>query len=495
MQVKFIYISWHRFLLLLVLALIVFYNYYGEYCALCEGYGWDGCSYYKGIVLNGWDEYVSDSISYYHTHRMLPFLVIHMLIRVLSLSFTPVHVMLVSATVNVVLLGGSVFLFFCISSRLGWRKNGESLAFAFCFFNYHVLKFMGYCPVMTDMPTFFLCWLIAYAFFFSKKWLMAICGIIAMIVFPLLSLVAFILLMFRTKIGTYQANKIDERCNLFISIFFVLWLPAAFSLYVIYRVSVKHVSTFQEIFIARPSYGILLTVLALVFYVLFYSIAVKYLKVNWHVILRDYLMKSEFLHLIVGLAIFFILYELPTTYGFRGPFSLVNELAQICQFPATDILIFIETHFLYLGIGFAFMIVFWKEACHEVKSLNLGYYLLLLLSLFFLSDIETRKVICFYLLLLIPLMNVIDKLKISGNMVCFVVFWQLVTSFFWLPVNVSGITHDFETYQVGVYMGWPSQRYYMFQGPWQSHEVYWVTFAVEIIVIIYLYRWKYRLLS
>lgn len=495
MQVKFVYISWNRCLLLLILALIVFYNYYGEYCALCEGYGWDGCSYYKGIVLNGWDEYVSGSISYYHTHRMLPFLVIHVIMKMLSLSFIPIHVMLVSATINVVLLGGSVFLFFCISSQLGWRKNGESLAFAFCFFNYHVLKFMGYCPVMTDMPTFFLCWLIAYAFFFSKMWLMAICGIIAMIVFPLLSLVAFILLMFRTKMGTYQANKVDEKCNFIIRLFFVLWLPVAFSLYVVYRVSVKHAITFQEIFIARSSYGILQTILALVFYVLFYAIAVKYLKINWHAILRDYLVKSEFLRLIVGVVIFFILYELPTTYGFRGPFSLVNELAQICQFPATDILIFLETHFLYLEIGFAFMIVFWKEVCYEVRNLNFGYYLLSLLSLLFLSDIETRKVICFYLLLLIPLITVIDKLKISGKIVCFVVLWQLVASFFWFPINVSGITHDFETYQVDVYMNWPSQRYYMFQGPWQSHEVYWVTLAVEIVVIICLYRWKHRLLS
>ena len=64
-------------ILVAVLAVIVAYNYFGEYCAHCDGYGWDGSVYYKDIVLNGWDQYTSGNISQYHTHRMLPFLITH----------------------------------------------------------------------------------------------------------------------------------------------------------------------------------------------------------------------------------------------------------------------------------------------------------------------------------------------------------------------------------------------------------------------------------
>ena len=43
----------HRWILIAILAIIVVHNYYGEYCAHCEGYGWDGSVYYKDILING----------------------------------------------------------------------------------------------------------------------------------------------------------------------------------------------------------------------------------------------------------------------------------------------------------------------------------------------------------------------------------------------------------------------------------------------------------
>ena len=134
--------------------------------------------------------------------------------------------------------------------------------------------------------------------------------------------------------------------------------------------------------------------------------------------------------------------------------------------------------------------MYWKEICKLTKQFGLGYYLLTLLALLFLSDIETRKVICFYLLLQIPLLCLLDKVKISKSMVLIVLLIQLVGSFFWMPVNVAGISQSFESYQVGVYMQWPAQRYYMFQGPWQSHEVYGIALLVELVLVFLLYRWN-----
>jgi len=486
-------IKYHRLVIVAILVLLVIYNYYGEKCALADGYGWDGDSYYRPILINGWEEYTSDNISYYHTHRMLPFLFIHWLMRLLNMSFSAPHVMLICSTVNALLLLFSVLLFFGISNHLRWKRNTEILAFSFSFLNYHVLKFMGYCPVMTDMPAYFLSWLVVYGFFLKKNWILFLVGLIGMFVFPILSLIAFLLSFLCIRIDMWNDTKNNRLCNAFVRGVFMFWVPLAFMGYVIFRIIVRGASSFQEVFIARSSISIWISVLALLAYVIFYYYATKPLAINWEKTFLSCVEKPR-IYLIGMYTLFFVgYYFLPTIHGYSGPFSLINELAQICQFPATDILIFVETHFLYLGIGFVLILLYWKEICDATKRLGLGYFILTLLSLLFMSDIETRKIIGFYILLLIPLMSHLDKYRLSGRMVIFLFVVQLIFSFFWLPINVEGINKAFYTYQVNVYMQWPSQRYYMFQGPWQAHKVYGVALIVELIFIFILYRWKKNL--
>lgn len=486
----------HRYALSVILLLIVIMNYFGEYCAMCDGYGWDGCSYYRGIVENGWSEYLSGCISDYHTHRMLPFLVTHGIMRLLSLSFTPGNVMLVSSLQNAVMLFASVGLFFGVARRLRLKPAVETMAFAFAFFNFHVLKFMGYCPVMTDMPTFFLCWLSAYSFVAGKRWLLLVAGLTSMTVFPLLSLIDAILAFARGTVAEWQEGNKDCKkdyntnrlINMVVRTVYSLWLPVAFGLYIVFRLIVRHASCFHDVFIVRAPINVPLAVAAIAAYMIFYWRASGYLQIDWANTIRQSVSKRSLTRGLVVAMAFVALYKLPTVCGFAGPFNLPNELAQICQFPATDILIFIETHFLYLGLGFALMIVCWKDICRVAKSWGLGYCLTAMMSLFFMSDIETRKVVCFYIFLLLPLMLVLNRRAVSMRSAVVVATVQALMSFFWLKINVSGITAAFATHSVDVYMQWPSQRYYMFQGPWQSHEVYAVVLCVEIVVLAFMFR-------
>lgn len=485
---------WHRYVLVAILLLIVMMNYFGEYCAMCDGYGWDGCSYYRGIVVNGWDEYLSGCISDYHTHRMLPFLVTNGIMRLFALPFTPGKVMLVSSLQNVAMLFASVALFFGVARHLRLSPAVETMAFAFAFFNFHVLKFMGYCPVMTDMPTFFLLWLSAYSFLSGRRWLLVVSGVLGMVVFPLLSLVCLILAFARGKVFYDTGNTASAGCrinrliNTAMCASYSLWLPVAFAMYIFFRLTVRHAGNFHEVFITRAPINVFLAVVAMAAYIVFYWRASRCLQVNWTKTFCKSFDRRAVMRGVLAAAAFVALYKLPTLYGFAGPFNLPNELAQICQFPATDTLIFIETHFLYLGLGFAAMIVCWHDVCRIAKDWGVGYYLTAMMSLFFMADIETRKVVCFYIFMLLPLLSALNSRAVGMRVAVSVSAVQALMSFFWLKINVEGIAAAFGSHSVDVYMHWPSQRYYMFQGPWQSHEVYAVVLCVEVVVLAFMFR-------
>ena len=481
----------HRIILVAVLVAIVAGNYFGEYCAHCDGYGWDGSVYYKDIIINGWSQYISGSISEYHTHRMLPFLITHCAMKALSLPFLPTNVMLVSSIINTVLLCIAVWCFFGMSRTMKWSWKTETLVFAFAFFNFHVLKFMGYCPVMTDMPAFTLSMALAYCFIRRNRRGMILVGLAGILVFPILSLMALLLVCLPDKpVDGYVpdvAGKANRILNLAMRAAVILWLPLAFGAYIFFRLYVRGVDDFHSVFIARYPQSEWIAVAGIAAYIIFYFFATMPLRADVVAMLKSLCSRRRMSRLVLWLAAFWVVYTLPTVYGFKGKFSFVNELAQICQFPATDVLIFIETHFVYLGVGFLFILMFWRQICREARKYGMGAWLILLLSLVFLSDIETRKVICFYIFLLPMVGTAVEERDLPVYWIVVLVALQLVSSAFYFTINTDGIAEVFATYSNEVYMQMPAQRYYMFQGPWQSHAIYRQFILVEAVLLVVMY--------
>ena len=301
-------------ILVAVLAVIVAYNYFGEYCAHCDGYGWDGSVYYKDIVLNGWDQYTSGNISQYHTHRMLPFLITHYVMKAFSLPFSPAEVMLVSSIINTTLLFIAVCFFFGISRTMGWNRKTEALIFSFAFFNFHVLKFMGYCPVMTDMPAFTLSMALAFFFIRKNKPGLIVTGLTSILVFPLLSLMALLLLCLPGKaVGDYTAaptavkgspNKI---LNAMLRTAIILWLPLAFGAYIFFRLYVRGVDDFRSVFIARYPQSEWISVAGIAAYIIFYFFATKPLRADITSMLRLLCSRRRIISLALWLAGFYVI--------------------------------------------------------------------------------------------------------------------------------------------------------------------------------------------
>ena len=353
-------------------------NYYGEYCAHCDGYGWDGCFTYKPMIINGWDEYASGCISDYHSHRMLNFFILHYIIKSLSLPFSPHVVILTSNIMNTVLLAVAVFFFFRISIKEGWKKKTEIIMFSFLFFNFHVLKFMGYCPIMTDMPAFTLCVALVYYSISKNKAAIVVTGLISVVVFPILSLMAFLMIClpdkplkdFDNKEYTGEGNKLNRILNAVMRCIMTIWLPVAFVAYIFFRLYIRGVGDYKSIFIVRYPESILISATAMLAYVIFYWFATKPLQVDFSAMLKPFKERRRLLTSLIAIAVFAIIYTLPTAYCYKGKFSLVNEFAQgllderlkvsaavtdlgfICWSKATTANASIDGRFSYTGIDF-----------------------------------------------------------------------------------------------------------------------------------------------
>ncbi len=474
-----------RIFLLIIIFTIVLFNYTGEIVTLNDGAGWDGYSY-RDMIINIDHLYFDRGISQYHCQRILPFLITHIIIKLSNLDFTNENIIFVSRIQNIFFLLLIVCCFFGISKQLKWKKQTEIIAFCFAFFNFHVLKFLGYVPIFTDMLALLLSYALIYYYLKKSNLGIIIVGLLGMLTWPIVSLLALLLFAFpshKIELGDYK-DKFSIIVNKGMQLFYSFFMPILFVFYCIYRFKIKHVDTFYDVFYIRSASHWIVFIIAVISYIIFFWFSSTTLKSDWYSHLKICLKRQSLLRIICSIIVFVLLFKGTQYFGYKGQFSIVNQFAQMCQLPITDILIFLETPALYLGLFFVVTLFLWKKICNEVAiHFGFSYYLILLLAFFFLADIETRKLTAFYPVILLPLANVINRMKLRHSVVLAVVIIQLIVSFFWFHINVPGINEAFETMSFDVYMEFPAQRYYMFQGPWQSHEVYYFVLLGEIIVM------------
>lgn len=465
-----------RGLLLAVTFLIMLHTYWGEKIPLKAGAGWDGVQY-RELVLHFDRMYLNGEVDAYHMHRILPFALSHGVLRCTGLPFTAENAMLVTVVVNQVVLLLTMLVFFRISSLRRWSVATELIGFAAAFWNVAVLKVFGYYPFLTDELALLLSFLAAYHYFSRQYGWLLVDGLLAMITWPALSLVVWLLLVFPQKASAEQAS--DFSVGRWLRWAGVICFPPIFLAFIYYKVRVHEGISFADMFTLRPPLNIWWTLLAVAVVPVFYWFALKPLQS-----LRLSLSGKSLLRICVGALIFILLYQL-TAYGSMNTgFTPAKELAQMAQLPASDVLIFLETPFIYWG-PFALLLIWnWPTICRKtLKEESTGLVLVLFFFLFFLLDIETRKHVMFFPFLLVLLMDVVKQQSWSSKGMWLFVGTSLLMAAWWYPWNVEGMFEALNSNQVAQYLQFPAQRYFMFQGLAQSREVYAVALIVEMLVL------------
>jgi len=373
-----------------------------------------------------------------------------------------------------------------------WKQNSEIIAFSFAFFYVNVLKYFGYYPISTDCITTMLAFAGAYYYLKKSNIGLLVTGLISFITIPILSAVLFILALFPKT----PVENLDTKDQLSYNIYRILrsiCIIAVPALTITYALYVKihnpeTTSLFSALTGFRGARNWPSAILAIAIIPLFYYYATTILKVNWRDILLSFCNKKIFIRLILGSITFILLYYWLKSIGGESYFSMIDQFSRMLQYPSTDILIFLQTHFHFLGIFFLLFLLYWNDIVDFVRvKFGIGYFIIMLSLLIFIMEIETRKLICFYPFMLIPLISILNQKQIKLWVVFAIPIISLITSHFWYTFNVPGIEEAFLSRDYHSFLNYPAQRYYQFQGSFQSHSVYFKSIILEIILVFSIY--------
>lgn len=481
-----------RLVLIIVLLVLLVYSYTGELVAYNEGLGWDGENFYN-IVQNFDKMLFSHGIETYYMTRFLPFAVLHYVLSFLGIPIDVPNVIFAARIMNFILMVVLALYFFKLSSLLKWDAKTELIAFSFTFFNIQILKMIGYYPLGSCSMALVLSYAAVYYYFSKNIIALIVVGLIAMITWPILSVVVLLLLLLpREKVIDTDESRFNFFCSFFVRLIFMFFSPTVF-LYILIRTYWANPGESVDFFLYKlkgtPNWGI--TFFSIACLPIFYFYATSFLKLNWIKIFQLLFRKKTLIFLFLGLIVFFLIYFGLTHLGAASKMSLLVQLAALGEYPSSDILVFLETHFLYKGLFFLLIIFLWNKIVNVVKvEYGTGYLFVIMFALILVLDIETRKLLAFYPFMLVPLMAVLQKMDIKWAASILIAFFSLFFSCFWFNINTPEIAEAFNQ-DVRTYYTFPAQRYYMFLGPWQCHEVYWITLYFEVllgIIIINLYR-------
>lgn len=486
-------LRYQRLLLSLLLIVLLLFSFTGELVPYNEGLGWDGVIYYE--IIRDFDKLIfNHGIDTYHMNRFLPFAIIHYGLSLFNIPINVPNALLGAKILNALVLLLLLHYFFRISNLLRWTQSVELIAFSFVFFNFPVLKLFGYYPILCDCSAL----LLSYAgiYYYLKKSIVGeiFIGLLGLVTWPILSAILFVLALFpRTEVKMARTNDhVQIKISWIIRLFYIV-PPLLWALYGI-LLFLRHpgIDLIHYLCANRGSVSVYFVYLSLLTTSLFYIISTRVLVVDWHYIWVCILNKKVLLKLFLSGCLFYFIYSsIQSMGGEKFFFTLSQQMLILLKYSSSDPLIFLETHFLYLGLFFVILLLCWKSVVmHVCKNYGIGYFFALLIALIFVLEIETRKLESFYPILLIPLMGHLSTIKLKKSVIAIIPFICLILSFFWFQINVPGIAESFnQPYET--YFDFPAQRYFMFFGLGQSHIVYLLSFIVEIILtlsVVLLYK-------
>lgn len=175
-----------------------------------------------------------------------------------------------------------------------------------------------------------------------------------------------------------------------------------------------------------------------------------------------------------------------------GALTTMQTLQCIAITSMTDPFVFIESHFIYYGIGYLLVLLLWSDVAKVVMQQGLGFLFAVAMWTLFSIRPEARVSIMFYVFPLMALLMYIDTKEIPSYLAGICAGAMLVLSRFWYRINVPNMDKYLSWDNYWHYTDFPAQRYFMSQGHWQSHEMYAVWMVVTIVVVVILYMGIYK---
>ncbi len=437
------------------------------------GLGWDGYNYYS-LTVNGFESEVLNS---YLVLRILPCLLIHILFKLLSISFEPANVILAFKIMNTVLIGLSALMVKRIFDQYKLSPASQLTGFVLVFLNYGVIVFTYYYPVMTDTPAFFLSVALFYFFVRGELSNVFLTGLIGAFTWPLLLAMAFALILFaKTENKVHPLPKGG--------LFALGMLCAGYAIAVSWYFVIYKEGKAEDLFTLPIGTGML--PVAFLFTGLLYYFMSYLLDNRTFFDFKYYrsVLDGNRIFALLALTVVFLLVrsslKVNAPSEFLSPFTQI-EITMVYAFQRP--LIALVSHFNYFGCVLLLCILFWKEISAYFTSFGLGVAGVIFISLFlFFAQAESRRLVYFFPWIMIIVSLFLGKYEFKKTFYLLIFVFNFALAKLWLFFDYAPENALLKDGTIT----FPNQWFFMHLGRWMTEYV-WLWLCITLIISLLLF--------
>ena len=475
--------KWTRIILVSVFFIIIGCSLAGEKVAHNNGIGWDGMNYLNTIqhfteliTTHGYDQYA--------IQRIMPWGLVNVVFQLCHIEATPHNALIAGGVLNVLAFALAIFYFFRISSMKRWKQSTEIIAFASLFYSYALLKMPGYYILLNDTYGFLWGIVMLYLFLSNKRWWLLSMALLGAINWPGVTTICGLALVFIPK------KKLDIQSTLsrmdvvvyYSLLFGIALLPLLYQLLAIITPINHSVNMFT--FDGRPETSLWYFGIGVVCACAYLYYMMRPFKLSISQIWKEY--NSKQLWIGVGLIMLcyvgvnYILHRFANSES--GALDNTRLFKCVIESCTSDPLCFIESFFSYFGPVVLIVLLLWNQSAKYIAEKGMGYFFVIALAIFFSLRPEARVSIMFVPFMVLPVMEYIDTKNLKRWVAPVYIITSIFMSHVWFPINVEGMEAAFEEETFANLSSFPSQRFFMCSGHWQSHEMYAVWMVITIII-------------
>lgn len=477
-----------RISLVLIFFTILFFTLIGEKVPLNDGMGWDGMNYFR--TVQSFTELIANQgYDRYAIQRIMPWGLVNIVFKFFNIETSSYNALFSAVIINVVALLLSIFYFFRISDLKKWKISTEIVAFASLFYSYAILKVTGYYVMLSDNIGFLWGMMLVYYFLSEKRLHLLVLSILGIVNWPTVALISGLVLycLPRNEIKIQSSLKgVDAICY-----DVVLWgltlLPILYQLISIIAPPIHDFHFFQ--YDGRPKTNIVVFLISIVCVCAYWYYHLSPFKLSITNIIKDIKVKELFLKLLVCLLIYLVsntlLYSLAND-GDNG-LNMLTFFKKLLISGTTNPFSYVESYFAYYGPIIILIILLWRESVKYIVKKGMGYFCVIILSIFFFIFPEARVSIMFIPFMVLPIIEYIDSLKLKKWVPYLYVIACLILSHVWFPINADGMESALFEDSYASLSKFPAQRIFMCSGIWQNDQMYMIFMAITCFIGIILF--------
>lgn len=456
----------------LILYYGLFYIFFGERYPFNGGLSTDGFVFASFIP----DFTKSQFFDTYYVHRIFPSLLVSMFFKPLSINPTEQNIYSAFQILNVACLIVSSYFLKRILVLFKISLKNQLLAFTLFLFNFGIIKYPFYLPVMTD--TFALMLSTALLYFYLKNNIKAIVIITILLAFtwPMGFYQGLLLIAFPISILPFTSPLKWQKTLIYGA--FIFYILA----FIIYFIFIKKIDSTVDYVLKIDRDLLPLSILGILLIYFFFA---KLLLNKTLLDISLFLKKINYKRLLISIGVFalvFIIIQIlhpnanlryPIIQIFHGPVlsSLLRPLISIVA----------DTS--YWGIIVCLLLLFWNSFSKTVSQMGWGLVAALGLNLFSFGIVsETRVLINLLPWLIVFLIKSLNKYSFSNSFYIVVGALSFAASKIWLSLNIYDSNSTINLDKDGI-IGFPGQLLWMNIGPWMSEKMYFVQGGVMLLFI------------